>query len=175
MIKKWLSNLTATDMIALYAAIISTMALLWNIINSILEKLPRIKVYAGISARFFNVVGVGVSPPEFIIAIKITNLSTYDMYIEEPSIKLPEKIDEVHDSLFVTSFHENIRYPAVIKPREQLNVYIKISPELIEKLKKIKRKRSMIRIKVEDTTGKVFYSNKLSVEKIIAYGETHID
>ena len=70
-------NVSLKDPIACYAAIISTIALLWNIIDAILEKLPRLKVriIPIWSAPVIHGVGI-VGPPKNMLTTEVTNISS---------------------------------------------------------------------------------------------------
>lgn len=118
MIKERSGNLEATDVVALYAALISTITLIWNIINGILEKMPRVNVRAGIYASVIGTPGIGVAQGSSGIKLSITNLSHFDINILEPLIELPERIDN-HRFYGVYNSNNPIKYPINIGPRER--------------------------------------------------------
>lgn len=159
-------KLTATDVIALYAALISTVTLIWNISNAILEKLPRVSVQLSCNAKIPFIPGVAVGKPNNILTIKITNKSIFDIYIKRPGIKFQEKIDG-HDCYYVTPLNESVTYPIHIKPREQYCTDIDLGSNILNLLLKCKNQNGNIRIMVTDTTDKIFYSNKISIKHII--------
>lgn len=157
--------MTATDIIAIYAAFISTVTLIWTIVNVILEKLPRISVQLSCNAKIAFIPGVAVSKPNNILTIKITNKSIFDMYIKKPGIKFREKIDG-HDCYYITPLKESVTYPIHIKPREQYSTDIDLGTNVLELLLKCKNQKGKVRIKVTDTTDKNFYSNRISIKHI---------
>ena len=68
------------DIIAIYAAIISTITLVWTIINAIIEKLPRIKINIDIKATLELASGVEAGPISYVIDIKVIYIFLYQRY-----------------------------------------------------------------------------------------------
>lgn len=163
MIKEWLDNLTGTDIIASYAAIVSTIALIWSIFNSIIEKVSRVEVKIGVHMR--------ISVPDFgrmnsIIKVAAVNKSIYDLYINVPIIKLPVKVDN-KNRYTMTNLDNPVNYPILIKPREQHEMDIELGMNLINLLKNCKSPGKKIRFEITDTTGKKFKSNKIKISNIL--------
>lgn len=171
MIKEWFDNLEATDIIALYAAFISTVTIMWNIINSIIEKTTRVKINIGINTQFTGVAGVGIiGSPKLVLSIIVTNISPFDLYIGKPMLQgkgfgpIPRKI-EGHNGYYVTKPNEY--YPLHLKPREQFKTDIEINDKFLEMIKKYK-KRDRLRVRIADTAGKAFYSNKIYMQRFLS-------
>jgi hypothetical protein len=158
-------KISVTDCIAFYAALISTITLVWGIANAILEKMARLRIRAGIFAQFVAIPGVTAGPASWVIGVTITNISIYDIYVMKPRIGLPKKY-EGSNYISVFSMQDTTQYPVCIKSREQFQIYEDISGQFVGILNQCNANKT-IRFRVEETTGKVFYSNKLKISRII--------
>lgn len=153
------------DYTAVYAAIISTIALIWNIADALLGKMVRIKVRAGMSIQFVQVPGIGTGPASPVVNVSITNLSLFDVFIDKPLLELPEEIDG-HKRYGICSFGNTTQYPARIGPRERICLNVE-ARAMIGLLEKCKNRNGAIRFSVEDTSGKKFYSNRIAISRIL--------
>lgn len=160
------NTISVSDIISIFAVAISIISLIWNIVNATLEKLPRAKVQLSSIAKMIAIPGIGVGKPRYFLMITVTNKSNFNLYINIPHIKFKEKIDN-HDSYSITSKNNPVDYPVCIKPREQYKIEIDLNENILNLFLKCKNKNGNIRIKINDTTNKNFYSNKMSIKYII--------
>lgn len=155
--------------IASYAALVSTVALLWNIFTVINQNRTKLKITAGITASFEAIPGLGaVSDTNWNLSVTITNLSKSTKYIERPLIVLPQKING--DKRFQSvSVPEIQNYPVSLEPGEKLTRDIRLGESLLNLINKLKTTRGNVRIVVQDTTGKEYYSNSVKLKKLKEY------
>lgn len=160
---------TVSIMISFYAAIIATISLLWNIINTIIEKISKVTV----EVNFFdNMIPVN---DEFIIAgimqINVINKSKRKKYIKAPCIKLSYEhgisLDGFDGTVInLVNFNDKRIYPIEIEPEAELTFKYPISVGSEWMFEKAKENDTFKAI-VVDTTGKKYKSKKCSIKKLV--------
>ncbi|MPW25963.1 hypothetical protein GC105_09185 [Alkalibaculum sp. M08DMB] len=147
--------------IAIYAAVVSTITLVWTIIIQILEKVPRVKISANVYAGREALEGKGVLYADYAIGIRVTNKSIYDIYITQIYVKLAEKVDG--DTKYMISPKKgNLEYPIQLKSRDQFIIAVELDT-MWDLFRSSNNKDKKIRIMAMDTTDKEFKSNKIEL------------
>jgi hypothetical protein len=155
--------------IAGYAAIISTAALVWNIIIFTQQNKSKIKVSAYITASFEGIPGIGaVSETSWNLSIDIINHSKSKRYINRPLIVLPKKID-ANDRYQCISLNNNINYPVSLEPGEKHQYHMKLGEHLLQIIDNSKIRKKKLRVVVSDTMNKEYFSNKLAINNLIEH------
>lgn len=155
-------------LVSAYAALISTIALVWNIINSILSKVDRISV----NARFNTTYAYGDNN-EFIegpllLVVSIVNEAKRIKYIKIPTLKLSyhhgNKINkDSRDDIVNLHYKSNkIKYPFEIKPESEVTLEFPIGAGSDWFLNNSK-KSSNFRVIITDTVNKKYKSKKLKL------------
>ncbi|MDB2104004.1 hypothetical protein PMW00_13360 [Clostridium paraputrificum] len=117
-----------TIIVSAYAAIISTIALIWNIINSILDRLDRIKVSVRFNRTILGCENEKIEEGPDLMVISVVNKSARVKYIKAPSLKLSyhhgNKLSEKEDDTIVTLYNikKRINYPLEIKPESEITL-----------------------------------------------------
>lgn len=159
-------------LISAYAALISTIALVWNIINSILEKMKTINVQAQFNTTMVvNDYREVVQGPA-LLEISIVNETNRIKYIKVPQIKLDynhgwillegKKKDNIVN-LFLSG--SKINYPLEIKPESEITLKYPFSSEskwIYEKSKK----NSKFNVIITDTIGKKYKSKRIKISNL---------
>jgi hypothetical protein len=101
--------------IALYAAGISTLVLIWRLIEYYLEKSGRIKVVASIMPRYKLWADPAFDDPTQKLIINVTNFSKHNRLIEAPKIVTDIKIKE--ENIFtLANFDTCDNFPMTLEP-----------------------------------------------------------
>ncbi len=145
--------------IALYAAVISTLVLIWRLIEFYFEKAGRIRVrlkyITQIPVSFSYELGV----PVLYLSVIITNFSNHRRSIERPSFQTDIMMENKNKFSFI-DFTDSTHYPISLDPGERREInYNKITID--EKFNKIGVKK--IRVFIEDTLDKSYHSNWISI------------
>lgn len=153
------NTMNQVDYVAIYAAIISTIALIWNIINSIIEKSSRLVVDVSFHENFISIGnGNPIAGPK-CIKVSIVNKSKKIKYIKSINIKLPYSTQFGNmANLYKVDSAKRIE----IKPEEEyiLDFNINSTAEwMFENYKDGKFK-----IVVYDTTNKQYKSKKKNIK-----------
>lgn len=169
---EWLINKMIENpaiLISAYAALISTIALVWNIVNSILDKTKRISVKAVFNSTMFaNNDGNLIQGPG-LLEVTIVNETNRIKYIKVPQIKLNYNhgyglLNHDKKGNVVNLFLQGskIRYPLEIKPESEITLKYPFSNEskwICEKSKK----NSKFNIIITDTINKQYKSKKIKI------------
>lgn len=158
-------------LISAYAALISTITLVWNIINSILNNIDKIVVNAGFNiSTIVNENGELIQGP-CILTVSIVNESKRMKYIKIPSLKLSyhhgNKINENdNDDIVNLHFKSNkIKFPLEIKPESEIKLEYPLGAGCDWFLEN-STERSTFRILITDTVNKKYKSKKLKLSKL---------
>jgi hypothetical protein len=155
---------TITASIAVLTFIITF--ILRPIVNWIKKYFAKISVEIGISHQIAqSVIGVGMLAPLFTVTV--TNRDRITRHIQNPSIKPSRKING--EKYFVVPKPKGT-YPLRLEPGEQHTVEydtISMQNQLLVHLKESDK----IRVKVSDTTGKKYLSNRMKVSNILGHIE----
>lgn len=155
-------------LVSAYAALISTITLIWNIINSILNKIDKISV----DARFNTTYAYGdnnefVEGP-MLLVVSIVNETKRTKYIKIPSLKLSyhhgNKINEDNrDDIVNLHYKSNkIKYPLEIKPESEVTLKFPIGTGSDWFLNN-SNNSSTFRVLITDTVNKKYKSKKLKL------------
>ena len=144
--------------ISAYAAIISTITLIWNIANAILSKVSRFDV----KVTFYDMV-IGNEMMQPIMGpknmnISIVNKSNKNKYIQAIKIKLPYK---TKFGSCCGLYKENLKLPIEVKPEEEIVLKYKLNLSagwMFENYKEDK-----CRFVIVDTIGKKYKSKKIKM------------
>lgn len=154
--------------ISAYAALVATISLTWNIVNTIVDKLSRIRVSY---STFFNTF-ISFESNESIVgaevlSVSIVNSSKKVKYINRPKLKLSykatfgsQKFDEVH----LINIYKNETWPVALNPEEELVLNYPLKDGSVWYLKN-PPKNAKIKIMVTDTLNKKYYSKKIQIKK----------
>ena len=124
-IKGYFTNLTPINITTLYAALILTITLVWNIVNAIMEKRSKLKISISANLNLTGIIGRGfIGPPTNILSIVVTNMSSFGLYVNKPMFQgtiigpFSRKIDGCN-GFYSTDFSgKEKNYPLNIKPKE---------------------------------------------------------
>jgi hypothetical protein len=140
--------------IALYAAVLSTMVLIWRLIEYYFEKAGRVKVVAFIrKMALLNKEHLQVS--SYInIEIALTNFSKHNRLIEKPII-ITDKTTDEQNKYSNLGFPKEIIFPLKLEPGEKHKLLV----EKVHYYEELKRKGiKKIKISVTDTLNKTYKS-----------------
>jgi len=155
--------------VAIYAAIVATVSLLWNIIVSIKNNIRKIKVVVTPRMAFSKDQQFGTySPSVGILKVQATNYTKEDIYIKSWSIILSNKIDLMkHKTNEICCFDEfgTIEYPYQLKKGDVFSDISNVS-SIINAIGKKISSNSKMQVCVYDTFGKKYKSGKF-IYKII--------
>lgn len=169
---RWIINKIIENpaiLISAYAALISTIALAWNITNSILDKIERITVKAGFyTTMVIDNNGELIQGPG-LLEISIVNETKRVKYVKVPQIKLDynhgwdmKGNDKGNHVVNLNLRGSKITYPLEIKPESEITLKYPFSNEskwIYEK----SRNNSIFRVIISDTIGKKYKSKKLKI------------
>lgn len=154
---------TARAWIAGYAAIVSTISLVWNIINSINQSKSKVEVSAYFRAEFDAILGIGaISKTIWTLTVDIVNHSKYKKYIEQPLLIFPEIVNGTNE-FKVTDIRNIVKYPQELEPGQKFQTEIGMCESLLNLINQIKNKNKKVKVLVKDTHGKKYYSKKLKL------------
>jgi len=161
--------------VAIYAAIVATVSLLWHIITFIKNNIRKIKVvvYHRLALSQDRLTGA-YYPAVGIIEVKATNYSNEDVYIKDWYIQLSQKINLMKrktNELKCLDISETVKYPYLLKKGDVLTDITNVRSVTDIISKKIPA-NSKMKICVYDTFGKKYQSNKFNYKDILALLET---
>ena len=152
------------DYVAIYAAFISTIALLWNIINSIVDKVSKLNVdvsfYNSIFSVGNNIIGYGdAQKGPTSIKISIVNKGKRKKYIKSINIKLPYKTK--YGDIFMLQKLDS-KGVILIEPEDEyiFNFSINSTAELMFE----NYKEGKFKVIVVDTTNKKYSSKRMNTK-----------
>lgn len=165
---------TAKTLIAGYAAIVSTITLVWNIINSINQNKSKIKVFTYFTTSFEHSPMLRVtSEVIWNLTIDIINHSKYKKYIEQPLIKFPEMIDG-ENKFKVTDLKKVINYPQELEPGQKFQTDIRPCESLLNLINQLSKDNLKFQVLIKDTQGKEYFSKKIKLKDLKAKCEVNI-
>lgn len=159
-------------LISAYAALISTIALTWNIVNSILDKIDRISVKAVFyTTMVFDNNGELIQGPQ-LLEISVVNMTKRVKYIKVPQIKLNynhgwnmKGNDRKNQIVNLYLKGSKTTYPLEIKPESEVTLKYPFSNGN-EWVYENSRKNSKFRVVITDTIDKKYKSKKIKVENL---------
>lgn len=157
---------------SLYAALISTIALLWNIINSIRDKTSRIDV----TAEFLTSMVIGGREFEQgpgSLKISVVNKSKRIKYIKTPQLKLSYEhgfndgnSEMPKDIVNLYRINNKQVFPLEMKPETEIILSYPFAGET-EWMLKNARNTDKFKIIIVDTTGKKYKSKSMPIQTLI--------
>jgi hypothetical protein len=142
-----------TLIIAIYGALISSVALAWNIIRYFKSKKGILRIKPSLNTKF-PMTNMGHTMKSFpTIDISVINLSEKPRYIKQPQFELDQKNNRYMNFL---DLDNPINYPIKLNTGEEFAVYFNLDNIDEESLKEVIAKK--FRVRVLDTHGKVYKS-----------------
>lgn len=154
-----------------YATVISTITLMWNITNSILDKMSRIKVRADFyTTMAFSGSEMGNGPG--LLQITILNKSKRIKYVKVPQLKLSYNhgwdLTEKDKNKDIINLHlsgSSLVFPIEMKPESERILKYPLGKGS-EWMYKNAKKNDTFKVIITDTTEKKYKSSKLKIEKL---------
>jgi hypothetical protein len=154
--------------IAGFAAIISTISLLWNIFNAIISKLANMKVDFTIVQQMIADPKNGLGNPIPYFSILITNIGANKRFIKNPVFyfdKYKKGITGKEKRFQVIDVIKTTQYPIELEVGKEFNYTVNIA-NFLENFKGQLSTKEKIRIEVTDTHGKTYRSKKMKLSII---------
>lgn len=157
--------------ISAYAAIISTITLVWNIINSILDKRDKITVDARFNQTMFWSEGGKMISGPILLVVSIVNHSKRMKYIKVPSLKFSyhhgNKISDDNDDTIVNLHYKSgiVKFPIELKPESEVTLEYPLALGSGWFLNNSTDK-STFKVRVVDTINKEYTSKKVSISQL---------
>lgn len=143
----------ATLFLALYGAIISTLAFTWNVFQYFRSKKGKLRITAALNTKIPIVYGRNSISHFFSLDIYVVNLSEKTRYIQQPIFELNQKRNRFMNFL---DFENPVKYPKQLNSGEEFSVWFNIDKLKSEGLEKITANK--FRIVLTDTHGKGYKS-----------------
>lgn len=150
----------------IYAAVIATIALLWNIFSTIAKSRARLKVAANFGLRFLgDQHGIPLSAQEPTLKVVITNTGSITRFVGRPFFEVSRKLNG--DNQFETLTVDQ-NFPVKIEPGEVFEQTYDLGSLNTEILQRLEPSDKLHFI-VKDSLGKRFMSRKLKIKLIKGY------
>ena len=153
--------------VAVYAAIVGTASLGWNIIKEVRDNKGVLKVEVSILTFLMGTTGSMSTFP--ILKIRVTNKGKSKRQIYQPNIVLQEKVMGTKNFSYYMPFENLLRepkkYPYSLESGEVFEDIIRVD-ELYNQLFKNLKKTKKIKISLLDTYGKRYTSNSIKIKDI---------
>ena len=159
-----------TVLVAVYAAVIGTTGLGWNIARSVIQSRSKVRVECVFNQSFESIPAIQYASDFLpVLTARITNIGKVDRSINNPAIQFTKRFTRLGvetDTLEAVSLRkQQIQFPLRLRPgdvfKKDMNadsLYSNIHNDIPDKEK--------FRILVSDTIGKKYYSAWHSVSKI---------
>lgn len=155
--------------IAGFAAIISMISLIWNIINAILSRKAKLRVDFRVVQQMISDPLQGLGNPIPYFDIKITNVGAGTRYINAPTFVFNNPkagiIDKESKEFTVINFISPIKYPLELVVGKEFNYNVNIG-DFVNHFKGQLNPNDKIWIKVLDTHNKRYRSNKIKLKVV---------
>jgi hypothetical protein len=149
--------------VAIYAAIVGSLSLGWNIVNHIVNRSRKLKVIYKHQQAFSHIMGAGFSPFTAILSVEATNFGNEGLHIKDIIIKLCNKKIKLMgiktSELACFDPTGRIKYPYFLSKGEVFKDNIPVR----DILKNIDDKLSpddKMYFEIQDTLGKKYKSSK---------------
>lgn len=154
---------TISIYIAGFAALISLIALIWNIANAILAKTAKLRIDFSVvqQMKVDPINGVGNPLPFF--DIKITNIGAGIRYIKTPMFVFDRPIEKLKPETkkyTVINMHQPTSYPLELTIGKEHNYSVAIIG-FVNRFSGQLKTNDKVRIEVQDTHNKKYYSKKI--------------
>jgi hypothetical protein len=161
--------------VAIYAAVVATTSLVWNIIVSVKNNKRSIKVKVNHQMVFAGNSLIGkYSPAIGTLGVQATNHTNEDIYIKSWNIKTNKKIDIMGvktDEFSCLDLTGTIKYPYLLKKGEIFKDNTNVR-SVINAIKEQLSPNSKMQIYVYDTFENIFKSKKFKYQSILNLLET---
>jgi hypothetical protein len=156
-----------TIYISIYAAIVATVALVWNIVSVIRNRQGRVKISVGLNFAFDAYGGSGkIAGQKTVIGIKLTNKSENSRVLNEPYVEFKKPLGEKGRFMQLTPLDMIGTYPKELKRGETFSYSIDVIG-LIEDVFPQTVDSNEYRFIVKDTMDVIYKSNFISVKETI--------
>lgn len=154
--------LTPEIILTIYAAIISTISLVWNIVLAVLEKRSNLKIIVEFRETLTAGTNGNAITGPIVLYIRITNRSKYTKYISGVYIKLPYKA--ASGKVFML-LKKNVQFPIELSPeKEYVYKFVPVANNSELMLQNFRRGKS--HIIVTDTVLKKYRSTTFNSQKL---------
>lgn len=147
--------LTPEIILTIYAACISTIALVWNIVYAIIDKSSRIRVVVEFRTAFTGSLSGETIVGPTVLFVRMVNKSNAIKYVSNIQIKLPYKTSGGN---YYALFNHDTIFPIELAPQQEFVYKMKLSDPskiLLENYRE--GKCSVI---INDTISKKYRSNR---------------
>jgi DNA modification methylase len=162
-------------LVAIYAAVVATVSLAWNITVSIRKNVRKIKVKVNHQMVFAqNSLTGGYTPAVGVLGVQATNYTNEDVYIKGWTIKSDRKIKIMGvetDEFAAFDPHGGVKYPYLLKKGEVFKDNSGVR-SIINKIGRQLAPNSKMHVIVSDTFEKKFKSKKFKYQSILTLLET---
>jgi hypothetical protein len=153
------SSETVTIITSVYAAVISSAALGWNIYDAAQKNKGKLKVDAALKFLITSHPLLETTT-EPILSISVTNRGLSPRHIERPIIHVSEEIEGKKDLIFVR-FDDMRNFPFELASGKQFIIEFKLRDLNEGILSKLPRNANF-QIVIKDTHGKRYYSKRIA-------------
>lgn len=161
-------QIDVSALVAIYAAIIATATLGWNIINAIIKNKAKLKVEHSFGVHFIQTSYASSGPQNPYLAVTITNIGSTIRYLIRPLIKIPKKINGEDIFHFATP---DEKFPIKLVPGEIYEYSFDMETLDVNLLRKIDY-NGKIQVIACDTLNKKYFSDKIEINSIVSYLKT---
>lgn len=156
-------------LVAVYAALVSTAALVWNILLLIINNKKSLVVKNNMLQSFSDHPVLGQSDVVGLWGFEITNTGKTDLYIKSAGVYFCKKKVKIMgidaDGLTEYNREAKIKFPILLKKGEVFKSDYGIAG-LVEAVKNQLKDADKLQIRVYDTLGKKYYSKKIKLGKL---------
>jgi len=158
-------SLNSKTIISIYAALVASIALIWNIYEAIIKNKGRLHVDASIK---FQIIAHPLmeTTTRPIINIKVTNRGQNSRYIQRPSIETNKLIDGKNGFVYVST-DDYTKFPYELNPGSQFETKIDLHNIFNDKLSRLS-KNDYFHIEVADTHEKTYKSKRISMKDALS-------
>jgi len=172
----WLEKLIGTGwsdpkvLVAIYATIVSTITLFWNIASSAQKRKRTVKVKFSFSFGFSQNTTTGeMSKADAFMVIDAVNFSKEHVYMTKPYLKLNRRIifnDCSTNELKIIKINGKNEYPFLLKKGQFLKENIHICNIVGAVDSVININNIKLRFEIQDTLGKTYHSKWFTYRKL---------
>jgi hypothetical protein len=160
-----LEDLSSTTWLAIYAAVISTLALLWNIIQAVFQYRARLFVeYSFGFTLTTDHLGHINGGKEHYLSCRVTNAGRQVRHIEKPMLQVSREFGR-RRFLKVVQIDERVAFPRELKAGEVFDLRLNLQ-DLFDQALDTKRSSCRIWFVVYDTLHRRYTSKKFSVATV---------
>ncbi len=144
--------------------------LIWVVNKLSLSNRARLKVRVAETVSFIQIVNNDYIGPNIpLLGITITNLGKNTVFVRQPLVWLSKKVEDTH-TFQLLRVNDHLNYPVELSHGQEFRIEIKTEALYDQLLSNLKDK-VFIKIQVEDTLGRKYYSRKLTVKRIREFNQ----